>query len=165
MSQEADGVTVTLYDRLRGDEFVVRARYVVGADGARSSVVEQVGLPIAGRSEVGGSMNIVFTADLSNHVAHRPSVLYWALRPGAHLGGIGMGLIRMVRPWNEWLLTWGYDIDQANNPAEWVGGDSVCRSRSEGASSGAFGECVQCAKHLWCARGAVAGAVVIPNSY
>jgi 2,4-dichlorophenol 6-monooxygenase len=112
LTQDADGVTVTLYDRLRGDEFDVRARYVIGADGARSSVAEQIGLPIAGRSEVGGSMNIVFTADLTNHVAHRPSVLYWALRPGAHLGGIGMGLIRMVRPWNEWLLTWGYDIDQ-----------------------------------------------------
>jgi 2,4-dichlorophenol 6-monooxygenase len=35
------------------------------------------------------------------------------MRPGAHLGGIGMGLVRMVRPWNEWLLTWGYDIDDA----------------------------------------------------
>jgi 2,4-dichlorophenol 6-monooxygenase len=28
------------------------------------------------------------------------------------MGGIGMGLVRMVRPWNEWLLVWGYDIDQ-----------------------------------------------------
>jgi 2,4-dichlorophenol 6-monooxygenase len=23
-----------------------------------------------------------------------------------------MGLVRMVRPWHEWLLTWGYDIEQ-----------------------------------------------------
>ena len=23
-----------------------------------------------------------------------------------------MGLVRMVRPWNEWLIVWGYDIDQ-----------------------------------------------------
>ena len=22
-----------------------------------------------------------------------------------------MGLVRMVRPWNEWMLVWGYDID------------------------------------------------------
>ena len=22
-----------------------------------------------------------------------------------------MGLLRMVRPWNEWLIVWGYDID------------------------------------------------------
>jgi 2,4-dichlorophenol 6-monooxygenase len=38
------------------------------------------------------------------------------MRPGADVGGIGMGLLRMVRPWNEWLIVWGYDID--NPPPE-----------------------------------------------
>ncbi len=61
---------------------------------------------------VGGSMNILFRADLSQYVAHRPSVLYWVMQPGADVGGIGMGLVRMVRPWNEWLIVWGYDINQ-----------------------------------------------------
>jgi 2,4-dichlorophenol 6-monooxygenase len=112
LSQDADGVTAVLRDRLRGDEFTLRARYLIGADGGRSLVAEQVGLPIAGQSGKAGSMNIVFKADLSRYVAHRPSVLYWVMRPGAHLGGIGMGLVRMVRPWHEWLLTWGYDIEQ-----------------------------------------------------
>jgi len=112
LEQDTDGVTARLYDRVRGDEFTVRAKYLIGADGGRSLVADAVGLPIAGRSGKAGSMNIVFTADLSRHVAHRPSVLYWVMRPGAHLGGIGMGLVRMVRPWDEWLLTWGYDIDQ-----------------------------------------------------
>ncbi|MFE4958933.1 FAD-dependent oxidoreductase [Streptomyces sp. NPDC056653] len=112
LEQDADGVTARLRDRLRGDEFTVRARYLIGADGSRSGVAEQVGLPIAGQSGKAGSMNITFKADLSRHVAHRPSVLYWVMRPGAHMGGIGMGLVRMVRPWNEWLLVWGYDIDQ-----------------------------------------------------
>ena len=37
-----------------------------------------------------GSMNIVFKADLTKYVAHRPSVLYWVLQPGAQIGGIGM---------------------------------------------------------------------------
>ena len=32
------------------------------------------------------------------------------MQPGADVGGIGMGLVRMVRPWNEWLIVWGYDI-------------------------------------------------------
>lgn len=110
--QDPEGVTVRLLDRVRGDEYFVRARYLIGADGGRSRVAEQAGLPIAGQTGKAGSMNITFTADLSRYVAHRPSVLYWVMRPGAHLGGIGMGLVRMVRPWNEWLLVWGYDIDQ-----------------------------------------------------
>ncbi|WP_284742513.1 FAD-dependent monooxygenase [Amycolatopsis sp. RTGN1] len=112
-TQDEDGVTARFRDRVRGDEFTLRAKYLIGADGARSRVAEQAGLPIAGQTGKAGSMNITFTADLAPYVAHRPSVLYWVMRPGAHLGGIGMGLVRMVRPWNEWLLTWGYDIEQA----------------------------------------------------
>jgi 2,4-dichlorophenol 6-monooxygenase len=112
-TQDDTGVTARFRDRVRGDEFTLRAKYLIGADGARSRVAEQAGLPIAGRTGKAGSMNITFTADLAPYVAHRPSVLYWVMRPGAHLGGIGMGLVRMVRPWNEWLLTWGYDIEQA----------------------------------------------------
>jgi 2,4-dichlorophenol 6-monooxygenase len=111
-TQDDSGVTARFRDRVRGDEFTLRAKYLIGADGARSRVAEQAGLPIAGQTGKAGSMNITFTADLARYVAHRPSVLYWVMRPGAHLGGIGMGLVRMVRPWNEWLLTWGYDIAQ-----------------------------------------------------
>jgi 2,4-dichlorophenol 6-monooxygenase len=63
-----------------------------------------------GEMGVAGSLNIVFRADLSRWVAHRPSVLYWILQPGSDVGGIGMGVVRMVRPWNEWLTIWGYDV-------------------------------------------------------
>ncbi|MFJ3306303.1 FAD-dependent oxidoreductase [Streptomyces sp. NPDC086549] len=111
-TQDPDGVTALLRDRVRGDEFTVRARYLIGADGGRSTVAEQLGLPFDGRMAKAGSMNIVFKADLTRYCAHRPSVLYWVLQPGAETGGIGMGLVRMVRPWNEWLLVWGYDIEQ-----------------------------------------------------
>ncbi|MEV6293122.1 FAD-dependent monooxygenase [Streptomyces sp. NPDC051896] len=112
-TQDEGGVTALLRDRVRGDEFTVRARYLIGADGGRSAVAEQLGLPFDGRMAKAGSMNIVFKADLARYCAHRPSVLYWVMQPGAETGGIGMGLVRMVRPWNEWLLVWGYDIEQA----------------------------------------------------
>jgi 2,4-dichlorophenol 6-monooxygenase len=110
-TQDADGVTTTLLDRLSGREFQVRSKYLVGADGGNSSVAEHIDTPIEGKMGVGGSMNILFRADLSKYVAHRPSVLYWVMQPGADVGGIGMGLVRMIRPWNEWLIVWGYDIN------------------------------------------------------
>ena len=75
-------------------------------------IAQQLGLPFEGQADVAGSMNIVFEADLSHLVAHRPSVLYWVLQPGSNIGGIGLGLVRMVRPWNEWLIVWGYDINE-----------------------------------------------------
>ncbi|WP_043724272.1 FAD-dependent monooxygenase [Kutzneria sp. 744] len=113
LQQDDDGVTATVLDRVRGETQTIRARYLIGADGGRSLVAEQLGLPVAGRTGKAGSMNIVFDADLSRYVQHRPSILYWVMRPGAETGGIGMGLVRCVRPWHKWLLTWGYDIDQA----------------------------------------------------
>src|SRR3954454_24683 len=109
--QDQDGVTAQLRDRLTGREYPCRARYLIGADGGRSIVADALELPFEGQMGKAGSMNIVFRADLSALVAHRPSVLYWIMRPGADVGGIGMGLLRMVRPWNEWLIVWGYDID------------------------------------------------------
>src|SRR4051794_30063728 len=110
LQQDDEGVTVHVRDRLRGDEYDIRARYVIGADGGRSQVAEQIGLPLHGQMGVAGSINIVFEADLSHLVADRPSVLYWVLQPGADVGGIGAGLVRMVRPWHKWLIVWGYDI-------------------------------------------------------
>ncbi|TGQ35606.1 FAD-dependent monooxygenase [Mesorhizobium sp. M00.F.Ca.ET.216.01.1.1] len=110
--QDADGVTTTCRDRLTGRGITIRSKYLVGADGGNSLIAEHAGLPFEGKMGVGGSMNILFKADLSRYVAHRPSVLYWVVQPGADVGGIGMGLVRMIRPWNEWLIVWGYDINQ-----------------------------------------------------
>ena len=109
-TQDADGVDVRVLDRLTGTEYTIRAKYLVGADGARSQVAADVGLPYEGRMDIAGSMNITFKADIEPYVGHRPSVLYWVVQPGSNVGGIGAGLVRMVRPWNEWLIVWGYDI-------------------------------------------------------
>jgi 2,4-dichlorophenol 6-monooxygenase len=112
LEQDDDGVTAQVLDRASGNTYEIRAKYLIGADGGRSRVAQDIDLPLAGAMDVEGSMNIVFEADLSKYVAHRPSVLYWVLQPGAEVGGIGAGLIRMVRPWHEWLIVWGYDITQ-----------------------------------------------------
>jgi 2,4-dichlorophenol 6-monooxygenase len=112
MTQDADGVTVMVKDHVSGLTHTIRAKYLIGADGGRSKVAEDIKLPMHGKMGVAGSINIVIEADLSKYVAHRPSVLYWVMQPGSNIGGIGMGVVRMVRPWNEWLLIWGYDINQ-----------------------------------------------------
>ncbi|MFF7475773.1 FAD-dependent monooxygenase [Streptomyces sp. NPDC008092] len=111
-TQDADGVTVDVLDRLTGKAYLIRAKYLIGADGARSMVAADIGLPFEGAMDIAGSMNITFKADIGRYVSHRPSVLYWVIQPGSNVGGIGAGLVRMVRPWNEWLIVWGYDIDE-----------------------------------------------------
>lgn len=110
-TQDADGVDVRVRDRLTGQRYTIRAKYLIGADGARSKVAADIELPYEGAMDIAGSMNITFKADISAYCDHRPSVLYWVIQPGSNVGGIGAGLVRMVRPWNEWLIVWGYDIN------------------------------------------------------
>ena len=109
-TQDETGVTSIVRDRLTGAEYTIRSRYLIGADGARSKVAADAGLPFEGPGATGGAMNIVIEADLSRFVAHRPSVLYWMLQPGAEREGVGLGVLRMIKPWHEWMLMWGYEV-------------------------------------------------------
>ena len=89
-----------------------RARYLVGADGAKSKVVDELGLNIEGHLARAGTVYVIFKADLSRYVAHRPSILHWIVTPSASFGEIGMGLLRAVRPWDRWIAGWGFDISR-----------------------------------------------------
>lgn len=108
--QDADGVTVTLRDRLGNREYTVRARYLVGADGARSKVMEDAGLELDGQLARAATAYVLFRADLTRYVAHRPSILYWIVTSNAAFGEIGQGLLRAIEPWNQWIAGWGFDL-------------------------------------------------------
>ena len=110
--QDAEGVTVLFRDLRTGQSFEQRARYLLGFDGARSRIAEQIGLPFEGELARAGTAYIMFNADLSRYVAHRPSILHWIFNSKAGFGEIGMGLLRAIRPWNEWIAGWGFDMAQ-----------------------------------------------------
>jgi 2,4-dichlorophenol 6-monooxygenase len=107
--QDDSGVTTQVRDRLTGATYAIRSKYVVGADGARSKVAADLDLPFEGPGAVGGALHIIFEADLSRFVDYRPSVLYWMVQPGAEKEGVGLGVLRMIKPWHEWMLMWGYE--------------------------------------------------------
>ncbi|EIF31938.1 2-polyprenyl-6-methoxyphenol hydroxylase-like oxidoreductase [Burkholderia sp. Ch1-1] len=110
--QDESGVTVQLQDRITGREYSMRARYLVGADGARSKVVEELGLQIEGQMARAGTAYVIFNADLTRYVKHRPSILHWIVSPDAAFGEIGLGLLRAVKPWTQWIAGWGFDISK-----------------------------------------------------
>ena len=111
-SQDEDGVTVRFRDVRSGTEFTQRARFLLGFDGARSKIAEQIGLPFEGELARAGTAYILFNADLSKYVAHRPSILHWIFNSKAGFGEIGMGLLRAIRPWGQWIAGWGFDMSQ-----------------------------------------------------
>ena len=108
LTQDADGVTVTVRDRVEDRAYQVRARYVIGADGARSKVAESVGITHDGRANWGAAVNVWFKADLGKYCQHRPGILFWTNEPGVDFW-VGSGGFINVRPWNEWVLSFMYD--------------------------------------------------------
>lgn len=110
--QDDTGVTVILRDVLAGREYQLRARYLVGADGAKSKVMDDAGLKVEGQLARAATAYVLFTADLTRYVAHRPSILYWMVTSDASFGEIGMGLLRAIEPWNQWIAGWGFDMSK-----------------------------------------------------
>jgi 2,4-dichlorophenol 6-monooxygenase len=43
---------------------------------------------------------------------HRPSILYWIVTSNAAFGEIGMGLLRAIEPWTQWIAGWGFDMSK-----------------------------------------------------
>src|SRR5215831_4460958 len=77
VEQDARGVTVTARDAETGAECKLRGKYLIGADGAHSTVRELLGIPVDGRGVFSNSITIYFTADLSRQLLGKPlSVVY-----------------------------------------------------------------------------------------
>ncbi|MFT4118315.1 FAD-dependent monooxygenase [Bradyrhizobium sp.] len=108
--QDANGVSVDVRNRVTNKVERIRAHYLIGADGARSKVAEALGLPFEGAGLIGGSLNILFEADLGAYVAHRPGLLYFLVRTHADPDGPGLGILRCIKPWTSWLMIKGYAV-------------------------------------------------------
>ena len=72
------GIDARLADLATGERIDVRAAYLVGADGARSTVREKLGIRMEGRSPLSHHHNIVFRSPgLAQRHALGPAVMYW----------------------------------------------------------------------------------------
>ena len=77
VEQDDDGVTVVVRDIDSGAERRLRTSYLVGADGAHSTVREVLQIPFDGRGVFSNSLTIYFTADLAPQMLGKPlSVVY-----------------------------------------------------------------------------------------
>ncbi len=77
LEEGSDSVSALLSSN--GREFRVRARFVVGCDGAASTTRRQVGIPMEGPTALAHVVGIYFHADLEELASRRPAVLYWTL--------------------------------------------------------------------------------------
>src|SRR5205823_5024293 len=75
--------SATLIDRTTGNAHLVRTRYVVAADGARSWVREQLGIAMQGPDHLADFLSILFRAELKRLIAGRLHGLYVIQHPQA----------------------------------------------------------------------------------
>jgi putative polyketide hydroxylase len=75
--QRPGAVTGMLTDRTTGEETPFTARYLIAAEGAQSRVRRALGVKMTGEEKVYDSVNILFHADLTQWVEHRPAALYF----------------------------------------------------------------------------------------
>jgi putative polyketide hydroxylase len=77
LTQDRTGIEAVIADRVTGQEMMVRAGYVIAADGAQSPVRSMLGIGMAGPGVLAHRMGIYFRADLARAVAGRPALMYW----------------------------------------------------------------------------------------
>jgi putative polyketide hydroxylase len=76
-SQGPGAVTGMLTDRTTGAESPFKARFLIAAEGAQSRVRRTLAVKMIGEENVYDSVNILFRADLTEWVEHRPAALYF----------------------------------------------------------------------------------------
>lgn len=97
------GIRATLRNRTDDKIYHVHTSYVVGADGAKSSVLTALNIPVKGR-QLNTAFNVHIKAELTKYIAHRPGSLNWILNPDAP-DWSAVGNFRMVKPWNEFVVS------------------------------------------------------------
>ena len=80
--QDDDGVTVRYRDTASGETRSLRAAYLIGADGARSRVRDDIGAKMIGTYGLSRNYNIIFRAPgLDKAHGQGPAIMYWQLNP------------------------------------------------------------------------------------
>ncbi|MFB7088441.1 FAD-dependent monooxygenase [Streptomyces sp. NPDC056296] len=111
VSQDDDLATVTVEDGA-GERAVVTADYVIGCDGPRSIVRDEIGARYVGGEALRPNFGMVFESPgLWEHVRHGPAVQYWVVNQDAPAL---VGPLDRTNTW--WAIAFG--VDRASGERE-----------------------------------------------
>jgi 2-polyprenyl-6-methoxyphenol hydroxylase-like FAD-dependent oxidoreductase len=96
--QDADGVTSVIRDRASGQTSTVRSRYLVAADGPRSSIRERLGIGMGGRGVFSKAITIYFRADVEPLLRERNLSVIMVMNE------VFAGFFRIEKPYHSGFL-------------------------------------------------------------
>ncbi|MGH3921860.1 MAG: FAD-dependent monooxygenase, partial [Pseudonocardiaceae bacterium] len=115
LEQDGERVTALLEDVRTNEITTVRARYLVGADGANSSVRQALGVSRSGLGTVFNALSIYFRApELEEILADRPFILCYATASGTMMG------LSRLHGCDPWLAAPVYHPDRGESPADFT---------------------------------------------
>lgn len=124
LTLDGEGVTAVLTSRADGRVEEVRARYVVGADGAHSTVRELLGIPYESLGTEGDHLAVLFRADLAAVVSGMPHALTAIVTPGLE------GMFVPTGEGDRWIYDFEWHPETGETLADWPVQRVVARIRA-----------------------------------
>jgi putative polyketide hydroxylase len=118
-----DSVTADLRSAT-GDDCTIRAEYLVGADGARSTVRRLLGIEFDSLGSDGDHLSVLFQGDLSPVMPLVPHVLTWTSAPGVE------GLFVTTGQSNRWIYDIEWHPEAGETLADWPAERWIARLRA-----------------------------------
>jgi 2,4-dichlorophenol 6-monooxygenase len=119
LEQDGDGVTATVRDLAGGSDYVVRSRYLVGADGGRT-LPRLLGIDHVGLGVVTQTATLHVSADFSALAQDDDVLIRWLISPQRGVGVVivPMGPERWGRHSEEWVIHLNYPVGDPRAQAD-----------------------------------------------
>ena len=116
-AQDADGVTSIIRDHARGNDYSIRSRYLIAADGGKT-VGRALGIEMDGPRRLRKMVNTYFSADLSRWIDDDGVLIFYFMNPdglGLWAGGglVKTGPTRWDRHSESWVFMREVSADDA----------------------------------------------------
>ncbi|KAF2186187.1 hypothetical protein K469DRAFT_664014 [Zopfia rhizophila CBS 207.26] len=104
--EEKEGaVLTTVRAMVLKREVTIRSKYLFGADGARSLIVKQLGLPLTATPAKGLAINVLVDVDMQHLRENKRGNLQWMLQPDVdHPNFDWLCVCRIIKPWDQWMF-------------------------------------------------------------
>lgn len=103
--RDAEGILCTVKKTNSDVTYRIRTKYLLGADGGKSTIGRAFPFEFQRGPSGGVACNVLFNADLGHLMKERDAMLHAILKPDRKWRAGAGTIMRMVRPYHQWLLT------------------------------------------------------------